>query len=115
MQDFDMHMAVWGGNSAADDFSQIWKTESWKNHGDNYTGFGNATTDALIDSCRFIVDEKIRVPLVKRFQKIVYDEQPYILLLANTRRVIIHKRFANANVYLQKPHVALNHLQLLKQ
>ncbi len=111
--DFDLAMGVWGGYSGADDFSQLWKTEAWEKHGDNYSGFGDANSDALIDSCRFTVDDTKRIPMVKRFQKMVYDEQPYILLNANTRRVVLHKRFGNSNIYLQKPYVALNNLKLL--
>ena len=112
--DFDLAIGTWSGYSGADDFSQLWKTEAWKNHGDNYSGFGDEKTDALIDSCSTTTDEAKRIPMVKRFQQMVYDEQPYIFLNANTRRVVLHKRFGNANIYLQRNYVALNNLKLLK-
>jgi peptide/nickel transport system substrate-binding protein len=110
---FDLFMGSWGGVSAADDLMQAWGSMNWANNGSNYTGFGNATTDALIDSCRYTVDEAKRITLVKRFQKIVYDEQPYIFLFSGTRRAIIHKRFGNAAFYIERPSIALNNLKLL--
>jgi peptide/nickel transport system substrate-binding protein len=111
--DFDMLLGVWGGYSGADDFSQLWKTEAWQKHGDNYGGFGNEKSDALIDSIKFTIDEPKRNEMTKRFQSMVYDEQPYIFLFANTRRVVIHKRFGNADMYLQRPNFALNNLRIL--
>jgi peptide/nickel transport system substrate-binding protein len=111
--DFDMLLGVWGGYSGPDDFSQLWKTEGWQKHGDNYSGFGDETTDKLIDSIKFTIDESKRNNLTKRFERIVYDEQPYIFLFANTRRVVIHKRFGNADMYLQRPNFALNNLRIL--
>jgi peptide/nickel transport system substrate-binding protein len=111
--DFDMLLGVWGGYSGPDDFSQLWKTEGWQKHGDNYSGFGDETTDKLIDSIKFTIDESKRNNLTKRFERIVYDEQPYIFLFANTRRVVIHKRFGNADMYLQRPNFAVNNLRIL--
>jgi peptide/nickel transport system substrate-binding protein len=111
--DFDMLLGVWGGYSGPDDFSQLWKTEAWQKHGDNYSGFGDETTDKLIDSIKFTIDEVKRNELTKRFQQAVYNQQPYIFLFANTRRVIIHKRFGNADMYLQRPNYALNNLRIL--
>jgi peptide/nickel transport system substrate-binding protein len=111
--DFDAALGVWGGNSLPEDFTQLWHTSSWISNGSNYTGFGNAASDALIDSIKYEVDDDKRTVLVKRFQKIVYDEQPYVFIKSGVRKVAIHKRFGNANMYYEKPGVLLNNLKLL--
>jgi peptide/nickel transport system substrate-binding protein len=111
--DFDAALGVWGGNSLPEDFTQLWHTSSWISNGSNYTGFGNASTDALIDSIKYEVDDAKRMILVKRFQKIVYDEQPYVFIKSGVRKIAIHKRFGNADMYYEKPGVLLNNLKLL--
>lgn len=111
--DFDAALGVWGGTSLPEDFTQLWHTSSWTSNGSNYTGFGNASTDALVDSIKYEVDDAKRSMLVKRFQKIVYDEQPYVFIKSGVRKIAIHKRFGNANMYYEKPGVLLNNLKLL--
>ncbi|MFH0867332.1 MAG: ABC transporter substrate-binding protein [Bacteroidota bacterium] len=111
--DFDAALSVWGGNSLPEDFTQLWHTSSWISQGSNYTGFGNAATDALIDSIKYEVNDTIRAVLVKRFQKMVYNEQPYVFIKSGVRKVVIHRRFGNANMYYEKPGVLYNNLKLL--
>jgi peptide/nickel transport system substrate-binding protein len=111
--DFDAFLGSWGGNSAPDDFTQLWHTSSWTSGGSNFTGFGTATSDALIDSIKYCVVDSLRLPMVKRFQKIVYDQQPYVFIKSGVRKMIIHKRFGNAAFYFEKPYIILNTLKLL--
>jgi len=111
--DFDAFLGVWGGNSLPEDFTQLWHTSSWVSKGSNYTGFGNAASDALIDSIKYMVSDVERARLVKRFQKMVYDDQPYVFIKSGVRKVAIHKRFGNANMYYEKPGVIFNNLRLL--
>ncbi len=111
--DFDMMIGVWGQSAFPEDFTQLWHTESWLTEGTNYPGFGTASTDALIDSIKLITDPVIRAPLVKRFQNIVYDEQPMIFLFSSLRKNIIHKRFGNVEMYFERPGILLNNLELI--
>ncbi len=110
--DFDMSIGAWQGTSQPEDFSQLWSTAAWKNNGLNFSGFGNAQTDALIDSINVCMDDSKRIALSKRFQKIVYDEQPYIFMFVQTRRVILNKKWGNPDVYAEYPGVLLNTLKL---
>lgn len=110
---FDMFIASWAGNVFPEDYTQIWHTSAWANKGSNFTGFGNAETDALIDSIKYSVDPAKSIPMLKRFQEIVYDEQPYIFMFAGLRRNIIHKRFGNQEMYFERPGVWLSNLKLL--
>jgi peptide/nickel transport system substrate-binding protein len=111
--DFDMMVAVWGQTAMPEDFTQLWHTNSWVNEGHNYPGFGNAESDALIDSIKIIIDPAQRAPLVHRFQQMVYDEQPMIFLFSSLRRNIIHKRFGNVEMYFERPGILLNNMKLL--
>ncbi|MBS1764667.1 MAG: hypothetical protein JSS90_06860 [Bacteroidetes bacterium] len=110
--DFDMLMSVWTTGAAPEDFTQLWHSNSWSSNGDNYSGFGNAASDALIDSIKYTLDDAQRHDMDKRFQQMVADEQPYIFLFNSLRRVAVHKRFGNVNLYFEKPGLMLNSLQL---
>ncbi len=111
--DFDMMIGVWGQSAYPEDFTQLWHTQSWSSNGTNYPGFGNEETDALIDSIKVIVDPELRKPLVIRFQRIVYEQQPLIFLFSSLRKNVIHRRFGNAEMYFERPGILLNYLKLI--
>lgn len=110
--DFDMSIGAWQGSAQPEDYSQLWSTASWNNNALNFTGFGNAQTDALIDSINGCVNEPQRIALSKKFQQIIYYEQPYIFMFAQTRRVVVNKKWENLEVYAEYPGVLLNTLRL---
>ena len=110
---FDAMLAAWAGSSVAEYFTQIWHTESWASKGSNFTGFGNADTDALIDSIKYTIDNQVRFPMVKRLQAKIYDEQPYVFMFSSTRRNAVHKRFGNADMYFERPGVIISNFKLL--
>jgi len=114
LHEFDMYMGAWGGNFSVDDHKQIWHSSMWENKGSNYVGFGTPETDRLIDSLRVITNDSIRVPMEKRLQAIVYEEQPYVFLYAPQRKIVVHKRFDNGDMYFEKPGLLLNNLRLLE-
>lgn len=111
--DFDMMLGSWGISGFDEDFTQLWHTSSWKNHGSNYSGFGNAFTDALIDSLTLVTDDSVRNRLSHLLQKNIYDDQPYVFLYSSLRRNVIHKRFGNQMIFSEKPGVLYNMLKLL--
>ncbi len=111
--DFDMMVAVWSGTFAPEDYTQIWHSSSWASKGSNYGGFGNAESDAVIDAIKSEIDDAKRIPLLEKFQQLVYDDQPYIFLFASLRRNIIHKRFGNQEMYFERPGNWLSNLKLL--
>ena len=109
--DFDMSMSAWQNSLQPEDFSQLWKTKSWSTNGFNFTGFGNTQSDGLIDSINSCVQESKRVELTKNFQQLVYQEQPYIFLLTQVRRVVVSKKWTNLEIYTEYPGVLLNTLK----
>ncbi|MCD6019738.1 MAG: extracellular solute-binding protein [Bacteroidetes bacterium] len=110
--DFDMIIGAWQSSAPPEDFSQLWHSSSWTNHGLNFTGFGTPQSDALIDSINTCINEPKRIELSKRFQQLVYDEQPYIFMFTQTRRVIVSKKWDNLEIYTEYPGVLLNTLKL---
>jgi peptide/nickel transport system substrate-binding protein len=111
--DFDMMMGSWSSSSLPEDFTQLWHTTSWSSNGANYSGFGNAASDQLIDSIKTTLDDEKRLGMVKRLQKMIYEDQPYVFLYTNLRRAIQHKRFGNCEFYSERPGVLLNRCRLL--
>ena len=111
--DFDMMIGAWAGSSFPEDFTQIWHSSSWASKGSNYGGFGNAQSDALIDSIKYAIDDAKRIPMVKRLQQLIYDEQPSIFMFASLRRNVVHQRFGNCEMYFERPGILLNNLKLL--
>lgn len=110
---FDMIFSAWSGSSQPEDFKQLWHSSSWENGGSNYTGYSNPKADELIDKIRVQTVDSLRIPMEKELQKIIYDDQPYVFMYQLPRKTVIHKRFANANMYWEKPGVYLSFLKLL--
>ena len=91
---------------------QLFDTRNWANHGSNFTGFGNANTDSLIEQSNRQIDDDKRAVLLKKLQAIVYDQQPIIYLYRIKRKVIISKKYENPGMYVERPGVMLNDLKL---
>jgi peptide/nickel transport system substrate-binding protein len=108
--DFDLYFGAWAGSFVPDDYKQIWSTASYTD-GSNFVGFGTPQSDALIDSIRVETNDSIRTPMDKRFQKVVYDEQPYVFLFTVSNKIAIHKRFDHADMYFEKPCIFMSFLE----
>jgi len=111
--DFDLMLGSWGGTPFPEDFTQLWHTSSWLNNGSNYSGFGDAASDALIDSIKMELDEQNRNAMIMRFQEKIYEDQPYVFLYCSMRRNLIHKRFGNISLFADRPGMLINTFKLL--
>ncbi len=110
--DFDIIMGTWNSSSMPEDYSQLWSTASWIGGGPNYVGFGDAKSDAMIDSVAHTFDETKRNEIEKRIQQRIYDDQPYVFMYGIVRRCVVHKRFHNGLFYAERPGVTYNNLIL---
>ncbi len=80
--------------SAGRALAPIWNPkQNYHTEGDNRTGFGNAETDALIDSILITFDEDLRNDMYLKLQSILYEQQPEIMLFAPEGRIATHARF----------------------
>ncbi len=110
--EFDAMMGAWSSGSSPVDPEQIWHTKNWANKGYNFTGFGDAESDSLIELANRTLDLEKRRDLIRQLQAKIYHEQPYVFLYAPKRKIAIHKRFNNGNMYEERPGVILNNLEL---
>jgi len=53
----------------------------------------NAEADKLINQIKVSLKESDREPLYRRFQEILYENQPMIFLFSPADRVVVSKRF----------------------
>lgn len=113
--DFDLFMSGLSSSSAPSDYTGTWSNAAWLNHENNFTGFGSVASDALIDSINVTLDEAKRAQLEKEFQKMVYDNYPIIPLYFNVKKIVVHKRWANAIVCFDKPYILFGQLELLNE
>jgi peptide/nickel transport system substrate-binding protein len=92
-KDYQIYIGAMTLDLTKDDFQQQWHTMNDVPGGYNYTGFGSAKMDGLIDSIRVTMNEAKRNEMYKRFQKELYDETPAMFLFSPLERIAIHKRF----------------------
>ena len=75
-----------------DDFSQMWLSTSVPPVATNRGLFRNPEADSLIRQIAATMDSTKRAPLYKRFQEIVYQNQPMIFLYSPDVALVIAKR-----------------------
>jgi len=100
---FEMFFGGWAAAPVPDDFKPVFASSSYDSKGANYTGFGSAASDALIDSIRVELNEDKRNEMTKRFQAILHEEAPCVFLFSQRERIAISKRFSNANATSMRP------------
>ena len=47
-----------------------------------------------------------------QLQAKIYEDQPYVFMYSPKRKIVIHKRFDNANMYYEKPGFVLHNFNL---
>lgn len=100
---FDAFISGWVSEPNEDSYAQIWLSTNWENGGSNYVGYGDPTTDAVIQEHEFETDPDKRIELSKKIQKSIYDAQPYVFLWAPTERIIVAKKYAHNKFYSVRP------------
>lgn len=109
--EFELAARGAGNQPVPDDPKQLWHTDSAQPGGSNYSRFGNADSDALIDAIQNAPDEASRVKLYKDFQQLIYQEQPVIFMFSPQERMVIHQRFEPV---VSRLGISLQHLKLKK-
>lgn len=110
--DFDAMLGAWSKSSRPDDPRQLWHSQSWAEHGANFTGFGSAYTDSLIVEINRELNPDKRKRMMHILQKEINNQHPYIYLFNATRKVALHKRFGNPEFSAERPHLVLPSLLL---
>lgn len=108
--DFDILMSAFG--NPIWDFKELFHT-SGTEAGSNFSCYGNAQTDKLIDQIRTTKDKKQFKILSDSLQKIIYQDLPIFPFYSATGKLIVHKRFNKGNeLEFQRPQ--LNTLMMLQ-
>ena len=109
---FEAMLGGWGGSASYSNPQQLWHTSSWVTKGSNFTGFGDAESDALIEEANLTLDPKKHRDALLKLQARIYEDQPYVFLYSTQRKFAIHKRFDNRGMYYERPGVMLQNLKL---
>jgi peptide/nickel transport system substrate-binding protein len=110
--EFDAMLGAWSKSSRPDDPRQLWHSDSWAAHGSNFTGFGSAFTDSLIDEANRELNPQRRLLLSHRLQEEIIEQQPYVFLFNASKKVALHRRFRHHSFSPERPHIMLPALNL---
>lgn len=98
--DYDAVIIGWVlSNAIPPDNYQIFHSSQAVEHGSNYVGFRNAEADDLLERYRVEFDAAKRKELYRRFQEIVYEEQPYTFLFSPKELYAWDLRFSGVTWY----------------
>jgi peptide/nickel transport system substrate-binding protein len=97
-RNYDAVLMGWSG-AIEDDPYQIWHSSSIADKGSNFINFVNKESDALIEEARRTLDKDKRMELWHKWERLVYDEQPYTFMYAPQDRAFINNRFKNTEAY----------------
>ncbi len=100
---FDATILGWAMGLDKPDPYQIWHSSQVMNRGSNAISFKHKGADSLLELNRRTFDEKKRINLMRQFQHIIYNEQPYTFLFSPLSLVAVHKRFRNITWYPFRP------------
>jgi peptide/nickel transport system substrate-binding protein len=108
--DFDvLFMAI---GSPCYDFKELYHSSAWEG-GSNFSGYGNAQTDQLIDLVRTTKDPKQFKILSDSLQKMVHHDLPILLFYNSKGKAVLHKRF-NKGQELAFQNPQLNTLMMIQ-
>lgn len=100
---FEVAIGSTSGNPFVFNFKSMLHSESAGSEGYNFTGFGNAESDRLIDALNQTKDAEQKARMLQRLQEILHDESNLIFLYFNTDRIAVHKQFTNLKISGLKP------------
>lgn len=101
--EFDACMLGWSLSIDPDPY-QLWHSSGADKQGSsNHVGFASTEADALIEKFRVTFDKDERIAMLKRFQEIIFEEQPYTFMFMSKALLGVHKRFVNIHFYPTRP------------
>ncbi len=93
----------WVYDSDEQDLFALFHSSQIRNGGYNWGSYANLEADSTMEQITVEWDEVTRMALHKKIQTILYNEQPYTLLFANSARIGWNKRLKNIGWYDQRP------------
>lgn len=96
---FDATMGAWILSDYPPDEFQIFHSSQSEGEGSNFTSYKNEEADKLMVQYRIEFDEAKRIEIIKRLQKIFYDDQAYTFTWTPNAKYIYNERFRNVRWY----------------
>ncbi|HEY3251871.1 MAG TPA: ABC transporter substrate-binding protein, partial [Ignavibacteria bacterium] len=106
--EFDATLAAWVMSVIPQDPYQLWHSSQSEGEGSNYISFINKTSDSLIELYRAEFDEQKRIAILKEWQRLISNEQPYTFMYSGLARYVYGQRFKNVRWYPAQPSYQLN-------
>ncbi|MBV6398307.1 MAG: ABC transporter substrate-binding protein [Ignavibacteriaceae bacterium] len=97
--EYDACIGGWVLSASPPDPFQIFHSSQSRDGGSNYISYDNPESDRLIEEYRITADENKRRELLMRWQRVIYDDQPYTFLWSPAGKYVYQKRFRNARWY----------------
>lgn len=97
--EFDATMGAWILTDYPPDEFQIFHSSQMLGEGSNFTSYKNPEADSIMERYRLEFDENTRIELIKRLQKILYDDRAYTFLWTPKAKYVYGKRFKNVRWY----------------
>jgi len=96
---FDACYSAWQLNVTPEDPYQIWHSSQSEGEGSNFISYKNPESDKMLEENRLVFDEAQRIELLKKWQKIIYDDQPTTFLWSEPSRYLYSDRYRNTRWY----------------
>lgn len=93
----------WVYDSDEQDLFALFHSSQILNGGYNWGSYSNMDADSTMEQITVEWDETKRMELHRKIQRILYQDQPYTLLFANSARIGWNKRLKNEGWYDQRP------------
>jgi peptide/nickel transport system substrate-binding protein len=97
--EFDATMGAWILTDYPPDEYQLFHSSQMLGEGSNFISYKNDEADKIMVDYRTEFDESKRIELIKRLQKILYDDQVYTFLWTPKAKYLYGERFRNVRWY----------------
>jgi len=101
--EFDAFMGAWVLSDYPPDEYQLYHSTQSKNEGSNYISYSNPEADKLMAEYRSEFDEDKRAEILKKIQKVFYDDQVYTFLWTPKAKYVYGERYKNVRWYPTSP------------
>jgi peptide/nickel transport system substrate-binding protein len=105
---FDATYGAWLLGVVPPDPYQLYHSSQSKGEGSNYVSYNNPVSDSLIEAYRSEIDENKHIDIIKKWQKVIYDDQVYTFLWTPLARYVYNDRFRNTRFYAKRNSPLLN-------
>lgn len=101
--EFEALMGAWILSDYPPDQYQLFHSSQSKNDGSNYGSYSSPEADKLMEEYRAEFDEAKRTEIMKKIQRVLYDDQAYTFLWTPKAKYVYAERFKNVRWYPTPP------------